>query len=124
MSDHSQPMIDVEQIDDPEMGSTWFLTLASVIIFTVVVLALSVMYFDFESGEVEEKIVGAPVKALEELRLSQLEVLTELGRYQIEDADGNTIERVRIPISTAMELELADAKARAAAEAKEALATR
>lgn len=117
-------MIDVEQIDDPEMGSTWFLTLASVIIFTVVVLALSVMYFDFESGEVEAKVVGAPVKALEELRLSQLEVLTELGRYQIEDADGNTIERVRIPISTAMELELADAKARAAAEAKEALATR
>ena len=36
-----------------------FLTLATVIIFTVVVLALSVMYFDFESGEVdvEDEIV-------------------------------------------------------------------
>lgn len=103
------------QLDDPEAGSTWFLSLASIIVFTVSVLALSAMFFDFESGEVEEKIVKEPVKALQELRLSHEELLTEYGQYELEDPDGQKIQRIRIPISRAMELEVASAKARAKA---------
>ena len=114
-----------EQLDDPEAGSSWFISLASIIVFTVTVLALSAMYFDFESGEVDQKIVKAPVKALQELRLSQEEMLTEYGRYEFEDADGNEVKRIRIPISQAMHLQIADAKARAkAAQDEEAVASR
>lgn len=107
------------QLDDPAAGSTWFLSLASIIVFTVSVLALSAMFFDFESGEVDEKIVKEPVKALQELRLSQEELLTEYGKYELEDPDGKQIQRIRIPISRAMELEVAGAKARAKAAQEE-----
>lgn len=124
MSEHSQNDTDVEFFDDPEMGSTWFVTIATTIIFAVSVLAISAMYFDFEDGEVEVKIVDAPAEAFQEMRLSQQEVLTEYGRYDIEDADGNTISRIRIPISRAVEAELADAKTRAALDTEEAVATR
>ena len=124
MSEHSQHDTDVEFFDDPEMGSTWFVTIATIIIFAVSVLAISAMYFDFEGDEVEVKIVDAPAEAFQEMRLSQQEVLTEYGRYDIEDADGNTISRIRIPISRAVESELAAAKARAALDTEEAVATR
>lgn len=106
------------------MGSTWFITIASVIIFAVTVLALSMMYFDFEESEVEVKIVNAPVEAFQSMRLAQQEVLTETSTYTVEDADGNTINRLRVPISWAMDAVVADAKARAALENEEALATR
>lgn len=124
MSEHSQNDTDAEFFDDPEMGSTWFITIATTIIFAVSVLAISAMYFDFEDSEVEVKIVDVPAEAFQEMRLSQQEVLTEYGRYDIEDADGNTISRIRIPISRAVEAELADAKARAAIDTEEAVAIR
>ena len=124
MSEHSQHDADVTFFDDPEMGSTWFVTIATIIMFAVSVLAISAMYFDFEGDEVEVKIVDAPAEAFQEMRLSQQEVLTEYGRYDIEDADGNTISRIRIPISRAVESELAAAKARAALDTEEAVATR
>jgi len=124
MSEHGHDN-DMIILDDPEAGSTWFISLASVVIFTVTVLALSAMFFDFEEGEVDEKITAAPVKALQELRLSQEEMLTEYGRYEFEDADGKEIRRIRIPISQAMELEVADARTRArAGDDEEAVASR
>ena len=124
MSEHGHDN-DMILLDDPEAGSTWFISLASVVLFTVTVLALSAMYFDFEGGEVDEKITAAPVKSLQELRLSQEEMLTEYGRYEFDDADGNEVKRIRIPISQAMQLEVADAKARAGAdEEEEAVASR
>lgn len=114
-----------DMLDDPESGSTWFLTLASVVVFAVVVLALSAIYFDFEEGEVEEKIVDQPVIKLQKMRLEQEEMLTKYGKYEIEDPDGNTIERIRIPISQAMEREVAEARSQArAAGDEEAVAKR
>ena len=118
MSEHGHDN-DTILLDDPEAGSTWFISLVSVVLFTVTVLAISAMYFDFEGGEVDEKITVAPVKALHELRLSQQEMLTEYGRYEFNDADGNEVNRIRIPISQAMQLEVADAKARAGADEEE-----
>ena len=124
MSDHSQTEPEAIILDDPEMGSTWFITIASVIIFAVTVLALSMMYFDFEESEVEVKIVNAPVEAFQSMRLAQQELLTETSTYAVEDADGNKIDRIRIPISRAMDAVIADAKARASLDSEEALATR
>ena len=124
MSDHSQTEPEAILLDDPEMGSTWFITIASVIIFAVTVLALSMMYFDFEESEVEVKMVNAPVEAFQSMRLAQQELLTETSTYSVEDADGNKIDRIRIPISRAMDAVIADAKARASLDSEEALATR
>jgi predicted Holliday junction resolvase-like endonuclease len=106
-------------LDDPEAGSTWLLTLASVIVFTVSVLALSAMYFDFESGEVDEKITSEPARIYQELRLSQEQSLVEYGRYTVEDAEGKDLERIKIPITKAMEREVAVSKSQAAAGGNE-----
>ncbi len=114
-----------DMLDDPEAGSTWFLTIASVLVFAVCVLALSAIYFDFEEGEVETKIMDQPVVKLQKMRLEQEELLTKYGKYEIEDPDGNIIERIRIPITQAMEREVAQAKAQArVAGDEEAVATR
>ena len=115
MSSSDTNNVDPITLDDPEAGSTWLLTLASVIVFTVSVLALSAMYFDFESGEVDEKITSEPARIYQELRLSQEQSLVEYGRYTVEDAEGNELERIKIPITEAMEREVADSKAQAAA---------
>ncbi|MEC8321144.1 MAG: hypothetical protein VX012_07020 [Planctomycetota bacterium] len=103
---------DLPILDDPEAGSTWFISLVSIVLLVVTVLALVVMYFGFEAAEVDRKVVDKPTMALEELRLSQEESLTGYGSYKVEDADGEMVDRIRIPVSRAMELVLADEKAR------------
>ena len=103
---------DLPILDDPEAGSTWFISLVSIVLLVVTVLALVVMYFGFEAAEVDRKVVDKPTMALEELRLSQEESLTGYGTYKVEDADGEMVDRIRIPVSRAMELVLADEKAR------------
>lgn len=103
---------DLPILDDPEAGSTWFISLVSIVLLVVTVLALVVMYFGFEAAEVDRKVVDKPTMALEELRLSQEESLTGYGTYEVEDADGEMVDRIRIPVSRAMELVLADEKAR------------
>jgi hypothetical protein len=113
-------------MDDPEAGATWFYSLVSIVLMAVVVLALVAMYFGFAKAEVENKVVDRPVKELEKLKLSQLEMLTSYGSYEVETADGETVKRIRIPISQAMELVVADGKARADSQdvAEEAIARR
>ena len=102
---------DVEMLDDPEAGSTWFLSLVGTVLLVVTVLALVVMYFDFEESEIDRKIVDRPTISLEEMKLGQQEVLTEYGTYEIEDAEGNKVKRIRIPVKQAMELVMADERA-------------
>jgi hypothetical protein len=101
--------------DDPEPGVTWFISLVSVVVMVVTVLASVAMYFAFVEGEVDRKIVNQPVIALQELRLAQQEQLTEYQNYEVEDAEGNKLSRIRIPVSRAMELVVADARASTAA---------
>ena len=99
-------------LDDPEAGSTWFLSLVSVVVMVVTVLALVVMFFGFADAEIDRKIVDRPSVDLQELKLGQEEMLTEYGTYDIEDAEGNQVKRIRIPVKAAMELVLADERAR------------
>tara|TARA_Y100000385_G_scaffold207656_1_gene215305 strand:+ start:415 stop:795 length:381 start_codon:yes stop_codon:yes gene_type:complete len=101
------------QMDDPEPGATWFLSLVSLVLMVVVVLASVAMYFGFAEGEIDRKIVDRPAVELQKLRLSQQEQLTEYQRYEIEDAEGNKVERIRIPVTRAMELVVADSRASA-----------
>ncbi len=122
---HEPTHSDIELMDDPEAGSTWFFSLVSIVLMAVVVFALVAMYFGFAKAEVEAKVVDRPAKQLEKLKLSQLEMLTSYGTYDIETADGETVERIRIPIQQAMELVIADQKSRASAGvSEEAVATR
>ena len=109
---------DAAMLDDPEAGTTWFLSLVGVVVMVVTVLALVVMYFDFEGSEVDRKIVDRPTVSLEKLKLGQQETLTEYGTYEIEDAEGNMVKRIRIPVKQAMELVLADERSRSEADSE------
>ena len=111
-------------LDDPEAGSTWFISLVSMVLLVVTVLALVAIYFDFADDEVDRKVVDQPVVELQKLKLTQQETLTEYGSYKIENADGDEVERVRIPIARAMDLVVAEGKSRSAAETDGALAGR
>ncbi|MAC74363.1 MAG: hypothetical protein GY728_11920 [Phycisphaeraceae bacterium] len=112
------------QMDDPEPGATWFLSLVSLVLMVVVVLAAVAMYFGFAEGEIDRKIVDRPTVELQKLRLSQQEQLTEYQRYEIEDAEGNKVERIRIPVTRAMELVVADSRASADTDEEGAVARR
>ncbi|MDG2022446.1 MAG: hypothetical protein P8J59_10900 [Phycisphaerales bacterium] len=99
--------------DDPEPGVTWFISLISLVLMVITVLASVAMYFGFVDGEVDRKIVDRPAVELQELRLTQQEQLTEYEQYEIEDAEGNKLKRIRIPISKAMESIIAGGRASA-----------
>lgn len=111
-------------LDDPEAGSTWFISLVSMVLLVVTVLALVAIYFDFAEDEVDRKVIDQPVVDLQKLKLDQQVTLTEYGSYKIENADGDEVERVRIPIARAMDLVVAEGKSRSAAETDGALAGR
>ena len=112
------------QMDDPEPGVTWFLSLVSLVLMVVVVLASVAMYFGFVDGEIDRKIVDRPTVEVQKLRLSQQEQLTEYQRYEIEDAEGNKVDRIRIPVTRAMELVVADSRASADTDEEGAVARR
>lgn len=121
-TDHSE----LELMDDPEAGSTWFFSLVSVVLMAVTVLGLVAIYFGFADVEVEEKVLDRKVRSLEKLRLAQETTLQETGTYEIETIDGETVTRIRIPIEDAMSLVLAEQRARSDAREndEEAMASR
>ena len=121
-TDHSE----LELMDDPEAGSTWFFSLVSVVLMAVTVLGLVAIYFGFADVEVEEKVLDRKVRSLEKLRLSQETTLQETGTYEIETIDGETVTRIRIPIEDAMSLVLAEQRSRSDAREndEEAMASR
>lgn len=95
------------QTDDPEGGSTWFISLASVVVFIAIVLGLCVLYFGVENRVVEEVQVDVPVKAFQDGKQAQLAQLAGYERYTENDADGKPVERIRIPIDRAFEVVIA-----------------
>jgi len=95
------------QTDDPEGGSTWFISLASVILFVATVAAVSALYFRVEEDLVQEVQIDAPIRALNDRKQTQLAQLATYERYAETDPDGKDIERIRIPIRQAFEVYLA-----------------
>lgn len=97
------------QLDDPEAGSTWFISLASTIIFIALVLVLCVLYFQVSKNYKNEVAVNVPVEALERARTAQKSKLLSPGPW-VEETPGDKageivrIDRQRIAIDEAMRI--------------------
>ena len=65
----------LKQLDDPEPGSTWFWSLASIVAFVVIIVAASAFYFKIDSFEEDAKVIDQPTLSLEQLRATQREEL-------------------------------------------------
>ena len=100
----------LKQLDDPEPGSTWFWSLASIVVFVVIIVAASAFYFKIDSFEVDAKIIDQPTLSLEQLRAGQREELAVYSNYSWTLPDGKTAAFTRIPIDRAMEMVIQDAK--------------
>lgn len=94
--------------DDPEPGSTWFVGLAGAIVLTALVLAISVLYFSAVEERTERVVTEVPSMEIERLRTSQKQLVSEFDRYTTVDPEGAEISRLRIPVSRAMELIVAE----------------
>jgi hypothetical protein len=92
-----------EQLDDPEMGATWFYSFVGIIFFVAFCLAVSVMYFGVQRNFEEERVIDERPVLSTGLRSQQKELLAQYGTYA-EEVDDKKVDRVRIPIERAMEL--------------------
>ena len=92
------------QLDDPEPGSTWFFSLAGIVILVALVVAASVMYFHAETRETETKVIDPAYATLESLRAKWREQLGSYQRYAWTQPDGKNVQKVRVPVARAMEL--------------------
>ena len=100
----------LKQLDDPEPGTTWFWSLASIVVFVVIIVAASAFYFKIDSFEIDAKVIDQPTLSLEQLRASQREELAMYSTYSWTLPDGKTATFTRIPIDRAMEMVIQDAK--------------
>jgi hypothetical protein len=98
-----------EQLDDPEMGSTWFYSIVGIIIFVVFCLAVSVLFFGVEKGFVEDRVIDEKPALSTSLRNEQQGLLGQYGVYA-EAVDDKQVDRIRIPIERAIELKAANPK--------------
>ena len=92
-----------QQIDDPEMGSTWFYSFVGIIFFVAFCLAVSVMYFGVQRNFEEERVVDVRPALSTGLRQQQKELLAQYGTYT-EEVDDKKVDRVRIPIERAIDI--------------------
>ncbi|MBL9150254.1 MAG: hypothetical protein JNM94_16315 [Phycisphaerae bacterium] len=100
---HSQTDVTTDvQIDDPEGGSTWFVTLAGSVVFAALVLAISVIYFAASNRETDLRVIDERVVPLEQMRAEQKQLLADYARIEVPGPDGKPVERIRIPINGAM----------------------
>ena len=120
---------DVEQLDDPEAGSTWFISLASMVLLTGTVIALAVLFFGAQSREVaaKSKTSESEVLRIDEIRMQQKALLADYASYRqipIGGTEQEGVDRLRIPIERAMEMLVAEANSGAsAASPRDALAS-
>ena len=114
MSSHpGEDNLEPEQLDDPEAGWTWFLSLASIILLVITVVAVTVLFYFFRDLEVEKKIIDQPALQLSELRGEQEAQLDEYSTYQVIPIGGTEEDAedfIRIPIDRAMEIINAEAR--------------
>lgn len=105
---HHHTAVYVADHDDPEAGMTWFITLASAITLTALVLGLSAMYYGVEEQWTDELVTSAPAENYERSRSEQMSILAVPRRFEQLDVEGNPQARIGIPITTAMEALVAD----------------
>ena len=98
-----------EQIDDPEMGATWFYSFVGIIFFVAFCLAVSVLFFGVQRDFTEERVIDERPAFSTTLRTEQQALLGQYSTYT-EQVNDKPVERVRIPIERAMELMSAQGK--------------
>ena len=105
--------LEPEQIDDPESGWTWFLSLASLLVLVITIVAITVLFYFFRDLEVDKKVIDQPALQLSELRLEQEAQLEGYSIYQVIPIGGTEEDAedfIRIPIERAMEIINAEAR--------------
>ena len=102
---------------DPEAGSTWIWSLGGAIVFTALVLAIAVFYFRAEVKEFDQKVVDEPSAEYQSLKAKQLANISDFGSYTVTTASGAEQRRLRVPVSRAMEVVVANGGAAFAPEA-------
>lgn len=93
---------------DPEAGSTWIWSLGGAIVFTALVLAIAVVYFQAEQREFDAKVVDEPSAEYQALKAKQLANISDFGSYTVADPSGAEQRRLRIPVKAAMEVVIAN----------------
>lgn len=106
MAEHINP--NAGDFDDPEPGSTWFISLAGAVVFTALVLALSVLYYGVQGDVVVEVVDREAPAQFTALRNAQVAATREYARYSVTVGEDQSVERLRIPVSRAMELVVKD----------------
>ena len=109
----SEDNLEPEQLDDPESGWTWFLSLASIVLLVITVVAVTVIFYFFRDLEIEKKVIDQPARQLSELRSEQEAQLDEYAVYQVIPIGGTQEDAedfIRIPIERAMEILNAEAR--------------
>lgn len=102
---------------DPEAGSTWIWSLGGAIVFTALVLVIAVFYFRAEVQEFDVKVVDEPSAEYQSLKAKQLANISDFGTYTVTTASGAEQRRLRVPVSRAMEVVVANGGAAFAPEA-------
>ena len=92
-----------QQIDDPEMGATWFYSFVGIIFFVAFCLAVSVLFFGVQRNFEEERVIDERPVLSTTLRTQQKELLAQYGTYT-EEVDEKKVDRVRIPIERAIDI--------------------
>jgi hypothetical protein len=97
------------QLDDPEMGATWFYAFVGIVVFIVFVLGVSVLFFGVQRDFTDVRVVDEKPLLAETTRNEQQGLL---GQYDVyaEEVDDKKVDRIRIPIERAMELKAAKGK--------------
>ena len=101
---------------DPEAGSTWIWSLGGAIVFTALVLVIAVFYFRAEVKEFDAKVVDEPSAEYQSLKAKQLANISDYGSYTVTIASGAEQRRLRVPVSRAMEVVVANGGAAFAPE--------
>ncbi len=108
MSHDSTTTLPPTQIDDPVAGTTWVVSLSSIIILVALVIATCVFYFRFENLEIDVKVIEPPSQWMTTIKSEQLSELAVYQKYTVTASNGAEESRIRIPIARAMELIVAE----------------
>ncbi|MCA9290731.1 MAG: hypothetical protein KDA25_06360 [Phycisphaerales bacterium] len=97
--DHDHHHDPHDMLEDPEAGSTWFITISSILILFVVVLAVTAVFYTSQTEEVDEVVLDAPLQPLLDLRRAQSALIDGAPRWIDQEQ-----KIVAIPITDAMDL--------------------
>ena len=81
------------------------------------VLVIAVFYFRAEVQEFDAKVVDEPSAEYQSLKAKQLANISDYGTYTVTAASGAEQRRIRVPVSRAMEVVVANGGAAFAPEA-------